>query len=165
MRQDSNRKTARTAWRAALAGIMLAGGTALGGALPAFAGSDNSALPEVSFSQTTYSANEGSAVTFVVRKNGDGEASVDYQTFATGVDNRATAGADYTAASGNLYFFPDDTELTITVQTSTDTENDESSETFGIRLSAPSGSDGNASVTLVYPLSAVGVILNCATSC
>ena len=161
MRQDSNRKTARTACRAVLAGVMLAGGTAL----PAFAGSDNSALPEVSFSQTTYSANEGSAVTFVVRKNGDGEASVDYQTFATGVDNRATAGADYTAANGNLYFSPDDTELTITVQTNTDTELDEKSETFGIRLSDASGSDGNAATTLVYPLSAVGVILNCNTSC
>ena len=104
-------------------------------------------------------------MTFVVRKNGDGEASVDYQTFATGVDNRATAGVDYTAASGNLYFLPDDTQLTITVQTSTDTELDEKSEAFGIKLSDASGGDGNAAATLVYPLSAVGVILNCDTSC
>ena len=161
MQQNSNRKTAPTAWRAVLAGVMLAGGTAL----PAFAGSDNSALPEVSFSQVVYSANEGSAVTFVVRKNGDGEASVDYQTFATGVDNRASAGVDYSAASGNLYFSPDETELTITVQTNSDTELDENSESFGIKLSAASGSDGNATATLVYPLSAVGVILNCASSC
>ena len=161
MQQNSNRKTARTAWRAVLAGVMLAGGTAL----PAFAGSDNSALPEVSFSQVVYSANEGSAVTFVVHKNGDGEASVDYQTFATGVDNRASAGVDYSAASGNLYFSPDETELTITVQTNSDTELDENSESFGIKLSAASGSDGNATATLVYPLSAVGVILNCASSC
>ncbi len=161
MRQDSNRKTARTAWRCVLAGVMLAGGATL----PTFAGSDDSASLEVSFSQTTYSANEGSAVTFVVRKNGDGEASVDYETFDTGVDNRATAGTDYTAASGNLYFLPDDTQLTISVQTSTDSELDENSETFGVRLSDASGGDGQAAATIVYPASAVGVILNCDASC
>ena len=105
-------------------------------------------------------------MTFVVKKNGDGEASVDYTTFSVGVDNQATVNVDYEVTSGTLTFFVTDTQHTITVKTKADTEIDEASETFGVRLSPTSGGDGGqSSATLVYPSSAVGTILNCATPC
>ena len=123
-------------------------------------------LPEISFSRVSHSANEGDEMTFTVKKNGYGEAAVDYTTFSVGVDNQASVNDDYQATSGTLTFFVTDTEHTITVKTKADTEIDEASETFGVRLSRTSGGDGwQSSATLVYPSSAVGVILNCATPC
>ena len=133
---------------------------------PALAQTGASDVPEISFSQVSHAANEGVAMTFTVKKNGDGEAAVDYTTFSVGVDNQATANVDYEATSGTLHFFTADTEHTITVKTLTDAEIDESSETFGVRLSLTSGGDGGqSSATLVYPVAAVGTILNCATPC
>ena len=133
---------------------------------PALAQTGASDPPEIAFSQVSHSANEGDAMTFVVKKNGDGEASVDYTTFSVGVDNQATANVDYEATSGTLTFFASDTEHTITVNTKADAEIAEAAETFGVRLSLPTGGDGGqASATLVYPVAAVGTILNCATPC
>ena len=134
--------------------------------LPALAQTGASDPPEISFSQVSHSANEGDAMTFVVKKNGDGEASVDYTTFSVGVDNQATANVDYEATSGTLTFFMTDTEHTITVKTKADAEIAEAAETFGVRLSLTTGGDGGqSSATLVYPVAAVGTILNCATPC
>ena len=122
--------------------------------------------PDISFSRVSHSANEGDTMTFVVKKSGDGEASVDYTTFSAGVDNQATANVDYVATSGTLTFYVTDTQHTITVKTNADTEIGEASETFGVKLSLTTGGDGGqSSATLVYPASAVGTILNCATPC
>ena len=168
MRQNPNRTTARAPWRAALAGLLLAGGAAFGG-LPAAAEGEGEAppLPELSFTKTAHSGNEGNAITFVVQKNGAGEAAVDYATYHLSGNNLAEPGVDYTETSGSLYFFPDDTEKTITVQTLSDTRV-ERTESFGMRLSlATAGGDGSSSATakLVRPYSVVGVILNCHDSC
>ncbi len=57
------------------------------------------------------------------------------------VDGTATAGNDYTAASGTLTFAADDASETISV-TITDDSLDEDAETFSIALSNPSGNVG-----------------------
>ena len=72
--------------------------------------------------------------------------SVSYAT----VDGTATAGSDYTAASGVVRFEPGETEQTITVAT-LDDGTSESEETFTVELSAPSGAtvvDGTATGTI-----------------
>ena len=72
--------------------------------------------------------------------------TVDYAT----ADGTATAGADYTAASGTLTFAPGETEQTVVV-TILDDAHDEGDEAFTLTLSNPSGArieDGKATGTI-----------------
>jgi chitinase len=75
------------------------------------------------------------------------DVTVDYVT----VDGTATAGSDYEAAAGTLYFAVGATTATIRVRVLTDRAN-ESDETFSIVLSNAAGAsiaDGTAAVTIV----------------
>ena len=75
-----------------------------------------------------------------------GRVSVSYAT----ADGTATAGSDYTRASGKLRFAPGETEKTISVPV-LDDAHDEGEETFTLRLTASSGAaiaDGVATGTI-----------------
>ena len=75
-----------------------------------------------------------------------GRVSVSYAT----ADGTATAGSDYTRASGKLRFAPGETEKTISVPV-LDDAHDEGEETLTLRLSAASGAviaDGVATGTI-----------------
>jgi trimeric autotransporter adhesin len=84
---------------------------------------------------TSVAENAGS-VTVTVTRTGDvnSAASVNYTT----QDGTATAGSDYTATSGTLFFNPGETTKTFSV-TILDNAVAESSETFSILLSSASG--------------------------
>jgi VCBS repeat-containing protein len=106
------------------------------------------------FSNASYSTNEGSgtATIAVARAGGStGAVSVNYTTS----NGTATAGSDYTAASGTLNWADGDSaSRTFTVAIADDTAA-ESSETVNLTLSAPSGS-----ATLGSPSSAVLTIVD-----
>ena len=75
-----------------------------------------------------------------------GTVTVDYATS----DGTATAGSDYTAASGTLTFAAGETEKTVSVAV-LDDAHDEGSETLGLTLSNASGAhiaDGSATGTI-----------------
>ena len=75
-----------------------------------------------------------------------GPVTVAYRT----ADGTATAGSDYTRASGKLRFAPGETEKTISVPV-LDDAHDEGEETMRLRLSAASGAaiaDGVATGTI-----------------
>ena len=124
--------------------------------------------PKIFFSRAIYFECEGSSVTLIVKKDGDGEATVDYTTadaksLSPNPKSLATAGVDYTKTSGSLDFAPEETEKMITVKALTDTDVTEIGEAFHVELSLRSGSDGSA--TLVFPSKATVTILNAGTSC
>jgi autotransporter-associated beta strand protein len=103
----------------------------------------------VELSATAHAASEGGPVTFTVtRTGGFGQATV---SWATG-GGTATAGTDYTAASGTLVFRQGVTQQTFTVQTLTDGVAGEGDETFSVWLTAGDnallGSASAADVTL-----------------
>ncbi|HET9638055.1 MAG TPA: Calx-beta domain-containing protein [Allosphingosinicella sp.] len=112
--------------------------------------------PPPSFSVSDASATEGGALVFTVTKTGAAIAVFGIG-FAT-ANNTASANAlggpyiDYYASSGNLYFLPNETSKTITIQGSDDPL-DESNETFHLNLSTlPGGatiSDGQGVGTIV----------------
>ena len=88
-----------------------------------------------------------SAAVFTVTKTGAGAATVDWATAA----GSATAGSDFTAASGSLSFAGPSGTQTIVVQVVGDTLS-EPSETFFVNLSNPGGasiSDGQGIGTIV----------------
>ena len=97
---------------------------------------DNDGLPSLSVNDVTVTEGNGggvNAVFTVSLTSASGQVvSVDYAT----ADGTATAGADYTATSGNLIFTAGQTTRTITVPTSGDLL-DEIDETFTIGLSNP----------------------------
>ncbi|QDT08363.1 Soluble aldose sugar dehydrogenase YliI precursor [Planctomycetes bacterium K23_9] len=78
------------------------------------------------------------AITLEVQRIGgsSGSASIDYQTF----DDSATAGQDFQATSGTLYFADGETSKQFTVDILNDS-NEESTETFSVRVSNPNGAD------------------------
>jgi Ca2+-binding RTX toxin-like protein len=76
----------------------------------------------------------GMAKVAVVRDDAHAIATVNYATS----DGTATAGADYTAASGTLTFAPGESSKTIDVPVAQDGSN-EGVETFALSLSAPHG--------------------------
>ncbi|OJW61547.1 MAG: hypothetical protein BGO57_12650 [Sphingomonadales bacterium 63-6] len=122
------------------------GGAAITGATGTGTITDND--QPVTLSVSDASATEGGALTFTVslsQING-GTVTVNYAT----ADGTATAGADYTAASGSLTFLPGETSKTVTVATATDS-NVEAAETFSLELSSPSGAtiaDGSGTGTI-----------------
>lgn len=90
---------------------------------------------QVSFDASSYTVNEDAGTaTITARRTGgsDGRITVNY---ATG-DGTATAGSDYTAASGTLTFNDGETTKTFTVPITNDTT-DENNETINLTLSAP----------------------------
>ena len=104
-------------------------------------------LPVISIADAR--ADEGATLEFQVTldKAAAGDVTVDYDT----ADGSATAGADYTAASGTLTFAAGETSMTVSVALLHDTE-DENDETVALRLSSPSGAtigDGEATGTVV----------------
>nr|WP_290668597.1 Calx-beta domain-containing protein [Ardenticatena sp.] len=113
------------------------------------------------FSQATYAVDEGNTLQVTVeRVNGtSGTVSVQYSTS----DGTATAGSDYTAASGTLTFADGETSKTFTLATTQDTV-DEPDETLVLRLQNPGGgatlgSPNQAVVTIVDDdTSAAGII-------
>lgn len=135
----------------ALAGGLLAPPVAAQGALggnqnqggESAAANATPAAPEVSFSRSSYSMNEGQDATVTVKKTGSGEAAVNYTTAdpASTTNNPATANTDYTPASGQLTFDADETEKTFTVSALTDSDLTESSEGLIVKLSLPDSSD------------------------
>jgi hypothetical protein len=89
------------------------------------------------FTQSTFSVGENSAtLTLTVTRSNSTSGSVTVD-FATS-DGTATAGADYTAASGTLTFAAGETEKTITVTILNDAL-PEADETFLVTLSNPTG--------------------------
>jgi hypothetical protein len=104
----------------------------------------------VSFSAAPYSAGEGAGtatITVGLSPAASGEVTVDYATS----DGTATAGADYTAATGTLTFNPGVTSQTFTVPILDDTV-DEANETVNLALSNPVnatlGTPGAATLTI-----------------
>ena len=103
---------------------------------------------ELRLSQVAYEASEtdGVAIVSVERVNGSyGEVSVPYAT----ADGTATAGADYSAATGTLVFASGVTTGSIAIALSDDTE-DEPPETVLLELGEPTGG-----AVLVAPSNAV----------
>ena len=97
-------------------------------------------------------AGESTTLDFVVTLNraASGTVTVDYATS----DGTATAGADYTAASGTLSFQPGDTAKTVSVQVLDDSHN-EGSETMTLTLSNATGAVINSNAA-----QATGTITN-----
>ena len=88
-------------------------------------------------SNPAYSVNEnGGAATITVTRTGgsDGAVSVNFAT----ANGTATAGSDYTAASGTLNFAAGETSKTFTVPITNDTAV-EGNETISLALSSPTG--------------------------
>ena len=115
--------------------------------------SDDVAQPgALQFSNATYSVNEnGGTATITVSRTGgsDGAVGVNYATS----NGTATAGSDYTAASGTLNFADGELSKTFTIPITNDTLA-ESNETVNLTLSSPTGgatlgSPSTATLTIV----------------
>lgn len=133
-------------------GLDLDGGVRPGGAAYDIGADEYSASAPGTFrlSQATYSTPEGNSVTLTVeRVNGTaGAVSVQYVTS----QGTATAGSDYTSASGVLTFADGETSKTFTLNTLQDTVV-EGVETFVAALTTPTGG-----ATLGSPYQAVVTI-------
>ena len=108
----------------------------------------NVTLPVLSVGDATAEEGPEATLDFVVRLNAgvDDTVTVDYATS----DGTATAGEDYTAASGTLTFAADDTEKTVSVAVLDDAL-DEGRETLKLKLSNAAGArigDGEATGTI-----------------
>ena len=108
-------------------------------------------LPGLSVADAEVREGPGAALAFAVTLSRASSAAVtvDYAT----ADGSATAGSDYTAASGTLSFAAGETVKTVTVPVLDDTI-DEGSETLSLILSNPSGNARLADAT------AIGTIRN-----
>lgn len=112
---------------------------------------DTTELGELVFESTIITAEEGDTARITVsRINGaDGAVSVSYQT----ADDSATAGSDYTAASGTLSWSDQESgSKSFEVKVLTDTQSD-ASEIFSIRLS-----DATAGVIINDNIAKVNII-------
>jgi len=99
---------------------------------------DNDPPPTVAFSSATYSVNEGDGsadVTVMLSIASGLPVTVSYTT----QDGTATAGSDYTTASGALLFAPGETSKSFPVAI-TDDAMDEGDETVALHLSSPQNS-------------------------
>lgn len=114
------------------------------------------------FSASTYSVNEnGGSLTVTVTRTGgsSGPVSVNYAT----ANGTATAGSDYTAASGTLNFASGETSKTFTIAV-TDDSAVEGSETLNLSLTnatggATLGSPSTATVTINDNDTSPGIVL------
>ena len=99
-------------------------------------GTISNVAPPPALNVADATADEGAALSFTITldRASDAEVSVDYATS----DGTATAGTDYTAASGTLTFTAGQTSKTVSVSALSDTAS-EASETFTLTLSNPSG--------------------------
>ena len=110
---------------------------------------DDEASPELSIADVTVDEGAGrAAFTVSLRPSSGQTVTVSYVT----ADGTATAGSDYTAASGILTFVPGETRRIISVAI-TDDPVDEDQETFTVRL------HGSANATL-DDRSAIGTIVD-----
>jgi hypothetical protein len=91
---------------------------------------NNDAPPSLSIANASYP--EGGTLTFVVTKTGSGAASASWTT----ANGTATAGSDYSAASGTISFTAAETSKSITIATIDDSI-DEPDETLTVTLSNP----------------------------
>ena len=119
------------------------GRTLAGGATATIAGPAQFSVADAEVDEA-----EGATLDFVVTlsRARTNETSVDYAT----ADDTATAGSDYTAASGTLTFAPGETGKTVSV-TVLDDAHDDDGETMTFTLSNPSGAviaDGEATGTI-----------------
>jgi glucose/arabinose dehydrogenase len=142
------------------------GGATLGGqATAVLTIQDDDAAPQpgtLQFNAGSYSlAENGGSLTVTVTRTGGtaGAVSVHYATS----DGTATAGSDYTAASGTLTFAAGEASKTFTVPVLDDTAA-EGSETVTLTLSSPTGgatlgSPATATFTIVDNDAATGVVL------
>jgi VCBS repeat-containing protein len=106
------------------------------------------------FSTASYSSNEGSGTAMITVSRSGGSSGAVSVNYATS-NGTATAGSDYTAASGTLNWPDGDSaSKTFTVAITDDTAT-ESSETANLTLSAPAGG-----ATLGSPSSAVLTIVD-----
>jgi hypothetical protein len=107
---------------------------------------DDGASGPLALSSTAYRLGEtaGTATITVKRTGGSlgGPVTIHYATS----NATATAGADYTAASGTLAFAPGETRKTITVHVTSDSAH-EADETFHLTLSNPGGGASLATPT------------------
>jgi CSLREA domain-containing protein len=111
---------------------------------------DVAAAPAIHFSQAAYTTHETEGVvTITVVREGDlsGTSTVDYATS----DDTATAGTDYTPASGTLTFAPGQSSATFNVTILSDGVS-EMTERFNVALSNPNAA------TLTLPSNAVVAI-------
>jgi hypothetical protein len=129
---------------------------------------DDGASGPLDLSSNTYHVGEaGGLVTITVTRSGGslgGPVTVDY---ATG-GGTATAGTDYTAASGTLTFGPGEASKSFTVPVTSDSA-DEADETFQVVLSHASGganvgSPAGATVTIADDDAAPGLVYPSGTS-
>ena len=105
--------------------------------------------PVLSVADAQVTEAAGASIDFVVSlsRAATGTVTVDYAT----ADGSATAGADYTAASGTLIFSSSQTSKTVSVTVLDDTHDDDG-ETFTLRLSNAAGAriaDSEATGTIV----------------
>lgn len=110
---------------------------------------DEDSVPWVRVRPSTYRTPEGGGPVTVTLELSTPAAGVVTVAYAT-ANQTATAGADYTAASGVVTFAPGETTATITVQPLED-DSAEAAETLAVVLSSPSGaqlSPGTATITL-----------------
>ena len=128
------------------------GGATLGSPSTAVLTIVDNELDTVQFSAATYSVSEnGGTSTITVTRSGGGlgPATVNYAT----TNGSATAGSDYTTASGTLIFAPAQISATFTVPV-TDDASDEPDETVNLALANPLlgatlGSPSTAVLTIV----------------
>ena len=98
---------------------------------------DDEGLPVISFNTATYTVGEGGGTATLTVSMSRASASNVTVKYATN-DGTATAGSDYTAASGTLTFAPGETSKSISVAIANDNL-DEDDETVNVVLSNPSG--------------------------
>ena len=103
-------------------------------------------LPELSVADVSVAESSNATLTVTLSAMSSDEVTVDYATS----DGTATAGSDYTSASGTLTFSAGETSKTVSV-TITDDTADEANETITFTLSNASNatiSDASATVTI-----------------
>ena len=108
-----------------------------------------SALPALSVADAEAAEGATLAFTVTLAPAASGEVTVDWAT----ADGTATAGSDYTAASGTLTFAAGETEKSVEVAATAD-DAEEAPETLTLTLSNPSGArvgDGEATGTVSDP--------------
>jgi len=120
---------------------------------------DNEPQPTVAFSSATYSVSENAGTATITVNLSGASAQTVTVNYATSNGN-ATAGSDYTAASGTLTFNPGNTTQTFNV-TILDDAIFEGDETVNLALSSPGnatlGSPGTAVLTITDATPVTGI--------